>query len=49
MLILVTMDLHPKAKTGGKLKNVGMVPAYFGFPAEFTNSTPVKAVAIWEK
>lgn len=28
MLILVTMDLHPKAKTGGKLKNVGMVPVY---------------------
>lgn len=50
MLILITMDLDPKVKTGDKLKkNVRMIPAYFSFPDEFTNSAPVKAVAIWEK
>lgn len=48
-LILVTMDLDPKAKPGGKLKKVGTVPAYFGFPAESTGSAPAEAVAIWEK
>jgi len=30
-------------------KTVRMVPVYFGFPAEFTKRSPVKAVAIWEK
>jgi len=42
------MDFHPKAETGGELKNIGMVPVYSGFLPEFTNSTPVKAAAVRE-